>query len=216
MTSSFTGMLLAAALALGAARADGGRIELLSQLGAEVLTAHAPLIRSLVQAQFKRVVYLGSNELLGLAFESALKMLELTDGRVVSVGESSLGFRHGPKTILDDSALVIAFMSNDAYTRRYDLDLLGELRHDGVAGRVVALSGRHGDPAQLDFVVLGSPSETVRFTDLELCLPYAAFAQTLALLRSMSLGLTPDSPNAAGTVSRVVQGVTIYPPPEVS
>jgi tagatose-6-phosphate ketose/aldose isomerase len=49
-----------------------------------------------------------------------------------------------------------------------------------------------------------------------LCLPFAGFAQTLALLRSMSFGLTPDSPNAAGTVSRVVQGVTIYPPPEVT
>jgi D-galactosamine 6-phosphate deaminase/isomerase len=47
-------------------------------------------------------------------------------------------------------------------------------------------------------------------TDLELCLPYAVFAQTLAMLRSLSLGLTPDNPNAAGTVSRVVQGVSIY------
>ena len=46
--------------------------------------------------------------------------------------------------------------------------------------------------------------------DLALCLPYVAFAQALAMLRSMSLGLTPDSPNAAGKVHRVVQGVSIY------
>jgi tagatose-6-phosphate ketose/aldose isomerase len=174
-----------------------------------------------VQEQFKRVVYLGSNELMGLAFESALKMLELTDGRVVSVGESPLGFRHGPKTILDDSALVVAFLSNDPYTRRYDLDLLSELRNDGVAGRIMALSGRPVDPAQPDSLALGSRSdpgaaERIMLTDLELCLPYVGFAQTLALLRSVSIGLTPDTPNAAGTVSRVVQGVTIYPPPEVS
>jgi tagatose-6-phosphate ketose/aldose isomerase len=51
MTSSFTGMLLAAALALGALRADGKRVELLSRLGAEVLTTHVPLIGSLVQRQ---------------------------------------------------------------------------------------------------------------------------------------------------------------------
>jgi tagatose-6-phosphate ketose/aldose isomerase len=50
-------------------------------------------------------------------------------------------------------------------------------------------------------------------SDLELCLPYAAFAQTLALLRSISLGLSPDIPNAAGTVNRVVQGVSIHPFP---
>lgn len=221
MTSSFTGMLLAAALALGAMRAEGTRIELLSQLGTEMLTVHVPFIRSLVQAQFKRVVYLGSNELMGLALEAALKMLELTDGQVVSVGESPLGFRHGPKTILDRSALVVAFLSNDAYTRRYDLDLLDELRNDGVAGRVIALSGRPDGSGQRDVLALGSAAESgaaqrSMCSDLELCLPYAGFAQTLALLRSMSLGLTPDNPNAAGTVSRVVRGVTIYPPPDVS
>jgi tagatose-6-phosphate ketose/aldose isomerase len=31
------------------------------------------------------------------------------------------------------------------------------------------------------------------------------------MLRSLSLGLSPDNPNAAGTVNRVVQGVSIYP-----
>jgi tagatose-6-phosphate ketose/aldose isomerase len=44
-----------------------------------------------------------------------------------------------------------------------------------------------------------------------LCLPYAAFAQTLAYLQSLALGLRPDMPNARGVVSRVVKGVTIYP-----
>jgi tagatose-6-phosphate ketose/aldose isomerase len=44
-----------------------------------------------------------------------------------------------------------------------------------------------------------------------LCLPFAVFAQSLALLESLSLGLRPDNPNAAGAVSRVVKGVSIYP-----
>jgi tagatose-6-phosphate ketose/aldose isomerase len=44
-----------------------------------------------------------------------------------------------------------------------------------------------------------------------LCLPYAVFAQSLAFMQSLSLGLKPDVPNARGTVNRVVQGVTIYP-----
>ncbi len=215
MTSSFTGMLLAAALALGAVAPDPQRIEAIAAMGAGVLTARAPLAASLVQAQFDRVVFVGSNELKGLALESALKMLELTDGRVVSIGESPLGFRHGPKTIVNGSTLVVTFLSNDAYTRRYDLDLLHELRSDAVAGRVVALSaraeGRDG-PEGPDTIVLDAGTRTAgTFTDLELCLPYVAFAQTLALLRSISLGLTPDTPNAAGTVNRVVQGVSIHP-----
>lgn len=214
MTSSFTGMLLAAAAALGVAPVEQGRIEAIAALATSILTTHAPLAGSLVRAQFDRVVFVGSNELKGLALESALKMLELTDGRVVSIGESPLGFRHGPKTIVNGSTLVVAFLSNDAYTRQYDLDLLRELRSDAVAGRVIALTAGADAPAGQDTIALQAGARApVSLTDLELCLPYVAFAQTLALLRSLSLGLSPDIPNAAGTVNRVVQGVSIHPFP---
>jgi tagatose-6-phosphate ketose/aldose isomerase len=218
MTSSFTGMLLAAALGLGAVRAGQGRIEAIAALGTEVLTSHVPLAASLVRAQFERVVFVGSNELKGLALESALKTLELTDGRVVSIGESPLGFRHGPKTIVNGSTLVVAFQSNDPYTLRYDLDLLRELRSDAVAGKVVAVTVRKNESEANDTVALGvnrggTGPAPHSLSDLELCLPYVAFAQTLALLRSISLGLSPDVPNAAGTVNRVVQGVSIHPFP---
>jgi tagatose-6-phosphate ketose/aldose isomerase len=209
MTSSVTGMLYAAALALGAVATDEPRAARLAQLATQLLSSAVPLLTSLVGAEFERVVYLGSAELKGLAREAALKMLELTDGRVVSVGDAPLGFRHGPKTILNGNALVVMFVSNDAYTRRYDLDLLNELRRDGVAGRVIALTNA---PAahDRDTLVLADGVPDM-LTDLELSLPYAVFAQSLAVLRSLSLWLTPDSPNAAGTVNRVVQGVTIYP-----
>ncbi len=214
MTSSFTGMLLAASLALGALRADPARIEAIARLGTEILTDHVPLAADLARAQFDRVVFVGSNELKGLALESALKMLELTDGRVVSIGESPLGFRHGPKTIVNARTLVVTFLSNDAYTRQYDFDLLRELRSDAVAGRVVALTARADERDGPDTIALQAGARARGLlSDLELCLPYAAFAQTLALLRSISLGLSPDRPNAAGTVNRVVQGVSIHPFP---
>lgn len=214
MTSSFTGMLLAAGLALGALQAEQGRIETIAALGTEILTTHVPLAANLVRAQFERAVFVGSNELTGLALESALKMLELTDGRVVSIGESPLGFRHGPKTIVNGSTLVVTFLSNDAYTRQYDLDLLRELRSDAVAGRVVALTARADERDGPDTIAFQAAARTSDpLTDLELCFPYVAFAQTLALLRSLSLGLSPDTPNAAGTVNRVVQGVSIHPFP---
>lgn len=216
MTSSFTGMVLAAGLALRVFPADEGSIGRLARLGAGILASHSSLLTALVRAQFERVVYLGSNELRGLALESALKMLELTDGKIVSLGESPLGFRHGPKTIVNGSTLVVVFLSNDAYTRRYDLDLLEELRSDGVAGRVIALAGTADLEHGRDTVVLDAGHQTHPMSDIELLLPYVVFSQTLALLRSISLGLSPDSPNAAGTVSRVVQGVTLYPFPTAS
>lgn len=211
MTSSFTGMLLAAATAFGILCAADARAAALGRLARQVIPRGVPLLRNLIRQGFERVVFLGSKELKGLAREAALKMLELTDGKVVATADAPLGFRHGPKTILNRNTLVVVFLCNDVHTRRYDMDLLNELRRDAVAGRVVALSTLPNLPQHTDNVVLDAAQDTAVVSDLELCLPYAMFAQSLALLRSISLGVRPDSPNAAGTVSRVVKGVTIYP-----
>jgi tagatose-6-phosphate ketose/aldose isomerase len=211
MTSSFTGMLLAAALALHGTAAGAGRIVWLAQLCQRILPGGESLLHGLVSRNFERVVYLGAKEFHGLAREASLKMLELTDGQVVSVADSPLGFRHGPKTILNSDTLVVIFVSSDPYTRSYDVDLIAELRRDGVAGRVITLSLQSDAPPQPDDLVLLGAGARSDVSDLELCLPYALFAQSLALLRSLSLGVRPDSPNAAGTVSRVVKGVSIHP-----
>jgi tagatose-6-phosphate ketose/aldose isomerase len=206
MTSSFTSLLLAAAGLFGVV--DTGATTL-GQLGAaarDALARGLPLARALVEQRFERVVYLGSNEFTGLAREGALKLLELTDGAVVGSFDSTLGFRHGPKTIVDARTLVVLFVSNDPYTRRYDLDLLRELRADGRAGRVLAVAAQP-DGLAADDLVLASVAGA---SDLACALPYAAFFQLFALLQSMALGLTPDNPSVSGTVTRVVHGVTIY------
>ena len=217
MTSSFTGMLWAAALALKAVSPIHTHSALLGQLAGAVLPDAVPRLRTLADIDFRRIIYLGSQELTGLAHESALKMLELTDGNVVAVADSPLGFRHGPKTVLNDGSLVVVFLGNDAYTRRYDEDLVAELRSDAVAARVLTLSAHPTAASNTDDWVLSrgmshaDAGAAAALSGVELCLPYAVFAQTLAMLRSMRLGLTPDLPNVAGKVSRVVQGVSIYP-----
>ena len=195
MTSSFTGMLLAASLAFDLAPRD--LPEALARWATHVLEAGLPLIAGLARSGFERVVYLGGSELKGLAREAALKMLELSDGKIVALSETPLGFRHGPKTVVNGKTLVVMFLSNDPYSRQYEMDLLRELRADGVAARVVAE----------EIVVPGA----MNASNLGLCFPYAVFAQMLAVLQSMALGLRPDTPNARGVVNRVVQGVTIYP-----
>ncbi|RZL31881.1 MAG: tagatose-6-phosphate ketose isomerase, partial [Rubrivivax sp.] len=139
--------------------------------------------------------------------------LELTDGRLVALADSTLGFRHGPKTILNDRTLVVVLLSNDPYTRRYDLDLLNELRREGRA-RVLALgtsgaTALNGSaPPHADDVRLDLPASA---PDLALAPVALVFAQCLALLASLRLGITPDNPSASGTVTRVVSGVTIHP-----
>jgi tagatose-6-phosphate ketose/aldose isomerase len=202
MTSSFTGMLLAAAWAFGLAL---GPVTALAQAAQSLADREADRLYALTDTPFERVVFLGSNTLLGLAREAALKLLELTDGKLIAMADSTLGFRHGPKTILNDRTLVIIFLSNDPYTRRYDLDLLHELRREGRA-RVLALrtdAASHADDVHLALPA-GAP-------DLALAPVALVFAQCLALLASLQLGITPDNPSASGTVTRVVSGVTIHP-----
>jgi tagatose-6-phosphate ketose/aldose isomerase len=197
MTSSFSGMILAAALAFDALPA--GELAQIGSWAAGVLETGVSQIEEWAQAGFERVVYLGGQEFKGLAREAALKMLELSDGNIVALAETPLGFRHGPKTIVNGKTLVVMFLSNDPYARQYEADLLRELQSDSVAGRVVALGAAD---------LVGAPSNA---SNLALCFPYAVFAQTFAFLRSLSLGLRPDTPNARGVVNRVVQGVSIYP-----
>jgi tagatose-6-phosphate ketose/aldose isomerase len=217
MTSSFSSLLLAAAQVFGVLppNAEGSEGEpAISRAAAWLLDTGQALAEALVAEGYERVIYLGSNELQGLAHEAALKLLELSDGRIVGGHDSPLGFRHGPKTIVSDRTLVVMFVSNDAYTRQYDLDLLRELRQDGRAARVLALSARplEGPSASPpDDVLLPGLAEA---DDLALAFPCAVFAQRFALLQSLRLGLTPDNPSVSGTVSRVVRGVTIHPYPE--
>jgi tagatose-6-phosphate ketose/aldose isomerase len=209
MTSSFSGMLLAAALAFDLLGSDTNQSVALARWASEMLGTRFAFIQELARAGFERVVYLGSNECKGLAQEGALKMLELSDGKMVTLSETPLGFRHGPKTIVNGKTLVVMFLCNEPYTRRYEIDVLGELRADGVAGRVVALTAQDLEgPERADNI---SVSGAMAASDLGLCFPYAVFAQTLAFLQSLALGLRPDVPNAKGTVNRVVQGVSIYP-----
>jgi tagatose-6-phosphate ketose/aldose isomerase len=209
MTSSFTGMLLAAAMTFDLVASDAESVAQLARSAREVLDGTLQSIQGLARERFERIVYLGSNSLKGLAREAALKTLELSDGQVVAISDTPLGFRHGPKTIVNGRSLVVVLLCNDPYTRRYEVDLLKELRADGVAARVLALTAQPVQERQhADDVALSCAGTA---SDLALCLPYVVFAQSLAFMQSLSLGLKPDVPNARGTVNRVVQGVTIYP-----
>lgn len=215
MTSSFTSLLLAAAQVFGLVAPAASGEPAVSRAAAALLDGGLPLAEALADQGFERVVYLGSNELQGLAREAALKLLELSDGRVVGCHDSPLGFRHGPKTIVNDRTLVVVFVSNDPYTRRYDLDLLRELRQDGRAARVLAITAQPlgaDDARPGDDLLLAGLAQA---GDLALAFPCVVFAQLFALLQSLRLGLTPDNPSVSGTVSRVVRGVNIHPFPSL-
>ncbi|EMU1129625.1 AgaS family sugar isomerase [Citrobacter koseri] len=158
---------------------------------------------------WKRIVYLGSGGLQGAARESALKVLELTAGKLAAFYDSPTGFRHGPKSLVDNETLVVVFISSHPYTRQYDLDLLAELRRDQQALRVVAIAAESDPVIDAGPHILLPPSRA--FIDTELAFCFLIYAQVFALMQSISVGNTPDTPSASGTVNRVVQGVVIHP-----
>ncbi len=201
MTSSFSCMLLAALAVLGKDEDRIERVATLARLAGAALPAwEAPAAGLAAGAgPAGRVVYLGSGPLEGLARESALKLLELSAGQVPAMANTPLGFRHGPKSVLTADALVVVFNSGKALARRYEADLVEELRRDGVAGRIVTV-GPGGD------IGIAVPE----LPDAWLAPLWLMVAQQFALHQSAALQLRPDNPFASGTVNRVVKGVTIY------
>lgn len=158
---------------------------------------------------WERIVYLGSGGLQSAARESALKVLELTAGKLAAFYDSPTGFRHGPKSLINGQTLVVVFVSSHPYTRQYDLDLLAELRRDGEAMRVVAIAAETDELIAAGPHILLPPSRP--FIDIEQVFCFLIYAQVFALTQSLSIGNTPDTPSANGTVNRVVQGVVIHP-----
>lgn len=207
MTSSFSCMMYATLNALSKPGAFDHRIGAIAQSTRRVL-AETGMIQELVKNSYQRVVYLGSGSYQHLAREAALKLGELTNGAVVTCFDSPLGFRHGPKTFVNGSTLVVVFVSNDPLTRKYDHDLIDELRRDGRAARVLEVSAKPRADHARDTLPVPGMAEAA---DIELLWPFIAVAQLYAFHQSRTLGLSPDNPNKEGTVNRVVQGVRLYP-----
>jgi D-galactosamine 6-phosphate deaminase/isomerase len=213
MTSSFTSMTLAALLVLGNVAVSNDLVERLATAAEVMLATRREEIQNLASSGYERVVYLGSGPLKGLAHESSLKILELTAGEIVTYFESPLGFRHGPKSILDDRTLLVLYVSGDPYTRKYDLDLLAELKRSMGSENIIAVGAADAGVDDPGFWLVEGLQGV---EDAALALPLVVVAQLLALCFSLSLGYTPDNPFPNQEVNRVVQGVFIHPLPEGS
>lgn len=195
MTSSFTNLWLAGRI-LGGGSPD---VAALAAAAGRVLEEGGETLSRVIDTGLQNAVYLGSGPRAGAAREGALKMLEMTDGRVPSFAETFLGLRHGPMCAVGDDTLLVGLLSSSEPARAYELDLLGEIEDKGLRPRRL-LAGPGGDlPYELsddDSPVLG-----------------VVVSQLLGLLRSVSLGFRPDSPSAEGVISRVVRRFEIHREP---
>jgi tagatose-6-phosphate ketose/aldose isomerase len=170
MTSSFSCMLSAALTALSGIDAMTPRIDRIARAVEAVIATQAPAMKVLAGRGYERVVYLGSHVFKGLAREAALKLLELTDGAMIAAYDSPMGFRHGPKTIVNGKTLVVVFLSNDPYTRRYDLDLLAEIARDRRHGALLAITAQdHNMPDGIERILIPAMDDA---EDVHLLVPF--------------------------------------------
>ncbi|WP_254427322.1 tagatose-6-phosphate ketose isomerase [Rhodanobacter sp. C01] len=205
MTSSFTNLLLAGA---GLVRHEGrdaiAAVNQLARSVQRVFDEQADALAAVARGEFSNVVYLGSGGALGAAHESALKMLEMSGGAVVTMAETYLGLRHGPMSSLDEQTLVVGFLSPDPAVRAYELDLLRELSRKQL-GMTRVLVGEH-----IPDDVLGLHDVAVELAGLgamDDALPLladVAVGQLLAFFRCLELGGKPDTPSQ-GVLTRVVE-----------
>jgi len=213
MTSSFSNMVVAGqCLAhLQNLGAYGLMLNSLIVAARTFLPAAADMAEQVVTDGFSKICFLGSGALRGVAVESALKVLELTAGRIVTFSESFLGVRHGPLSAIDDETLVVGFVSDDARRRSYELDLLEEVRDKKLAKNIVLISPRVGleDEKRLAKIGIMLPIE-VSVADCYRPPVDVFIGQLLGLFSSLRLGLKPDAPSPRGVISRVVSKVRIY------
>ena len=208
MTSSFTSMMLTALLVFDKAdlTTKEEKVAALIELSQQILN-QVDTIQNLVNLDFNRVIYLGAGPFFGLAHEAQLKILELTAGQVATMYESPVGFRHGPKSLINEQTIVLLFGSVNPYTKQYDLDLIKEVAGDQIARKVVLLTDKKEALAQVEQVEMNNRL----LDDIYRTFPYIIFGQLFALLTSLKVKNRPDTPSPTGTVNRVVQGVVIHP-----
>ena len=213
MTGSFTSMILTAAF-LAEINKDNGTNAFLNNIAEEankIIESCSSGLKKISQNYFDRIVFLGSGPLEGIAKESHLKVQELTDGQVVGKYDSFLGFRHGPKAVVNENTLLVFLFSTDEDVFRYEKDLAEQILEDGIAKYCIGVFCDDEQAESLDFdqkIVFGLTKEAQK-SAYNIIL-YVLPAQIMGYYKSLSLGLNPDSPSEKDAISRVVKGVTIY------
>lgn len=208
MTSSFTAMLLTVLLVFDIDHIEDKKqaVDQIVNIGQQILSAE-DIFKEVAKGDFERVVFLGSGPLLGIARECHLKLQELTDGRVICKHDSFLGFRHGPRAVVNANTLVVYLFSNDQHVFKYEKDLALDIALDPRKIKSLTI----GDEPKLEL----ANSKHIKTSQFTLpgslnAVPTTMVGQLLGLHKSLALGLDPDNPSVSGAINRVVQGVTIY------
>ncbi len=211
MTSSFTNMIvlgqcLAHAWSLDEYRPVLGR---LVGAGEDLLRRGSAMAEEIAQRSVPRVCFVGSGALASVARESALKVLEMTAGKVRTMAETVLGLRHGPMAALDQQTLFVCFVSGEQRRGAYARDLLREIGDKRIAAERIAVGPANAEGEFAGHCERYLPLHGEVGDDYRPALD-VLFGQMLGLFFSVAHGLRPDAPSPHGVISRVVQRFQIY------
>lgn len=173
--------------------------------GKSYLATAPDLAAKLAQGNYATACFVGSGALHATANECALKTLELTSGKTLTMSESALGLRHGPMSALKGDTLFICFLSSDEQVRPYESDLLREIGDKKLVRTRIGI----GAPAAASLLEYSLVPD-VLLPDAYRPACDVIFGQLLGLFLSLHWNLKPDHPSLNGAISRVVQGVKIY------
>lgn len=213
MTSSFSTMLLTCLMLahIDNIEAEAERIAATADNAQYIIANSREAIEQIAGRGFERGIFLGSGQMKGIAEECHLKLQELTDGAVVCKYDSFLGFRHGPKAVVNTKSIVVYLMQEDELVQRYERDLVKQVdANNKLVAQIIVSAGKKievsGVKEDLQVAMPNGMDKTGEYG----MLPYVLVGQLLGFYTSIAHGLCPDTPSVSGNISRVVEGVTIY------
>ena len=166
----------------------------LSLIGNWLLQERAGLARQLGEDMaLQRFFFLGSGPNYGLACETMLKMKEMS----LSYSEAYhfLEFRHGPKSMVDESSLVVGLISEGA--REQEVAVLKEMQ--GLGATILALADYEFGLEDFAHVVAFKSGTS----DWARGVLYLPVLQLMAYYRALAKGLNPDRPTHLDAVVKL-------------
>ncbi|MFP3895252.1 MAG: SIS domain-containing protein [Anaerolineales bacterium] len=197
-TGSFAAMLIAVQTLAAVTVDDDAFLQEIRALPSKadaLITRAKPVAKEIgTNENYKRISYLGSGPLYGLANEGTIKMKEMS----LSLAEAYhfMEFRHGPMSLLDREHLIVGLVSER--TRDYEVAVLQNLRERGGSIVVVANEDR-GLSQEFDTVFTLNADLPERARPVL----YLPFLQFMAYFRAIGRELNPDRPRNVSMAIRL-------------
>ena len=169
-------------------------------------------ISELSKIKYDRTVYLGSSASRFIAKDSAYKLLGLTKGVINTNYCSSLEFRYGYDVAINNKTLIIIYLSDNEYTRKYDLDLARDMiKNKAIDKLVIVTSSKYFEGLKVaDYIFeLGKIEYDLEY-EIFLPIQQVVFGQILSYMTAFNLGIEPDDPFSNGSINGIVRNLIIH------